>query len=72
MGVPGSLRIAMCSGLETHAKLHWSTLSGAIFYLLSLYIHMWPSKKPALVADGHFVGGKSFATNLFSNCCRIS
>jgi hypothetical protein len=25
-----------------------------------------------LVADGHFVGGKNFAINLFSNCYKIS
>ncbi len=35
IGVPESLRIAMHSGLQTHAKLHWSTLSGAILYLFN-------------------------------------
>jgi hypothetical protein len=29
-------------------------------------------KEPVLLADGHFVGGKNFAINLFSNCYKIS
>ncbi len=40
MGVPESLRIAMSSGLQTRAKLHWSTLSGAILYLFKKSIDL--------------------------------